>query len=333
MNAMRRALIVGIDHYKQSRMNLNCATADALAIASMLRSHQDGTPNFDCRVWADRTDTGAPITRVNLKKAVEQLFNEFRGEVLFYFSGHGSVDATGGWLVTFDGSRNDWGLSMDEICTIALKSQASDILLVLDCCHAGDCSNAALQGPGGRAASVLREDMTILASSMSREVSLAGSPNSLFTKYVLNALEGGAADTMGWITAPSIHGYVERQLGGWSQQPVYKSHATHVSVVRQCAPLVERLKLKRLIEIFPSHDFEFQLSPDFEPEDENGQIREPVAPEKVELARLFKEYRDAGLLRPSTAGEQLYWTARRSHTVVLTPRGREHWWLVKERKI
>jgi hypothetical protein len=333
MKASRRALIVGIDNYQQEGMNLNCATADAQAMASMLRSHQDGTANFDCKVWADKTHTGAPITRATLRKAVEQLFNEFRGEVLFYFSGHGSIDAMGGWLVAYDGSRHDWGLSMDEICRVAMKSQASDILLILDCCRAGELANFGLEAGGGRTAAVLREDMTILASSMPREVSLAGSPNSLFTKYVLNALEGGAADTMGWTTAPSIHAYVERRLGGWDQQPVYKSHATHVTVVRQCAPLIERLKLGRLIEVFPSHDFELQLSPEFEPEDENGHMREPIVPAKVELARLLKEYRDASLLKPSIPGEQLYWTARLSHTVVLTPRGQEYWWLVREGKI
>jgi caspase domain-containing protein len=335
MKTRRRALIVGIDHYEQQGMDLECAVADACAMESMLRSNQDGTANYDCLLWADRTDTGAPITRAALRKAIEQLFKEFRGDVLFYFSGHGSISATGGWLVTYDGSRNDWGVSMDEILKLALQSQVNDILLIFDCCHAGDFANWALQNreTGGRAAAVLREDMTFMASSMPREVSLEASGHGLFTSAVLSALEGGAADTMGWVTAPSIHAYVERRFGGWSQQPVYKSHATQVNVIRQCAPLIERLKLERLVKEFPSHDFRFQLSPEFEPEEANGELRGPICPEKVELALLFKDYRDAGLLKPTVPGEQLYWTALRSNTVELTPRGKEYWWLVKEGKI
>ena len=78
---------------------------------------------------------------------------------------------------------------------------------------------------------------------------------------------------------------------------------------------------------------QYRLDPEYEPEDEHGNVHQPVNEEKVAIAQLFKEYRDAGLLRPSMKGEQLYWTARRGHSVELTPRGREYWWLVKKEKL
>jgi hypothetical protein len=53
----------------------------------------------------------------------------------------------------------------------------------------------------------------------------------------------------------------------------------------------------------------------------------------MEIAQLFKEYRDAGLLRPSDAKQQLYWVARRSGTVELTRRGKEYWWLVRNERV
>jgi hypothetical protein len=62
-------------------------------------------------------------------------------------------------------------------------------------------------------------------------------------------------------------------------------------------------------------------------------VKEPVNQEKVAIAQLFKSYRDAGLLKPSDSTLQLYWAARRSETVELTPRGREYWWLVVNDKI
>jgi hypothetical protein len=67
------------------------------------------------------------------------------------------------------------------------------------------------------------------------------------------------------------------------------------------------------------------LDPAYEPEDEHGKVEERVNQEKVEIAHLFKDYRDGGLLRATTPKEQLFWTARRGHTVKLTPRGREYW--------
>lgn len=331
----RRALIVGIDHYQQEGMTLSSAVADARAMASLLGTHQDGMANYDCRLWADKTHADAPITCAALRQEIQELVSEFRGEILLYFAGHGSISSTGGWLVTYDGTRNNWGISMEEVFKLAFHSQARDILLVLDCCHAGDFGSCSLQSreKGSWGTAVLREDMTIIAGSMPREVSRETSGHGLFTAAVIDALEGGAADTMGWVTAPSIYAYVERRFGGWSQQPVYKSHATQVNVIRQCAPLIDRLKLRRLVKEFPSHDFRLQLCPEMEPEDTNGEVRLPGNAEKVEFAGRLKEYRDAGLIKPSENGEQLYWTARNSHTVELTPRGKEYWWLVREGKL
>lgn len=335
MMTKRRALIVGIDHYQKNGMDLKSAAADARAMEAMLKSHQDHAANFHCKLWADQADGGAPITRAALRKAIQQLFAEFRGDVLFYFSGHGNISATGGWLVTSDGDRNDWGVSMEEVLSWAMQSEANDILLILDCCHAGDFANWGFynRGSSTRTIAILREDMTVMAASMPREVAVENGDHGLFTAAILDALQGGAADTMGWVTAPSIYAYVERRFGGWLQQPVYKSNTTKVTVVRRCAPVIERLKLDRLIEVFTTHDFRFQLDPEFEPEDENGNKREPFVSEKVDLAILFKEYRDSGLLKPTIPGEQLYWTARHSHTVELTLRGQEYWWLVKQEKI
>lgn len=338
MNLKRRALIVGIDHYQQANMDLQAAVADARAMTTMLESHHGGAANYDCLLWADETDRKTPITRAALRHALHDLFSDFRGEALFYFSGHGTIGDTGGWLVTSDGAPDDWGISMEEVLGMALQSHVYDILLILDCCHSGDLGNPValntLSRPGdGRRTAALREDMTILAASLARESAIEGADHGLFTGAILSALAGGAADPMGWVTAPAIYTSIERRFGGWSQQPVYKSSATRVSVVRQCAPVVERTKLGLLRQLFASPDFQLQLDPDFEPEDEHGQMREPVHQEKVALGRLLKEYRDAGLLKTTVPGEMLFWTARLSHTVELSLRGREYWWLIENKRI
>ncbi|HTC66115.1 MAG TPA: hypothetical protein VK685_03210 [Candidatus Acidoferrum sp.] len=103
--------------------------------------------------------------------------------------------------------------------------------------------------------------------------------------------------------------------------------------MRECEPLIERLQLEQLPNFFPEADFKYRLDPEHEPEDEHGNVKQPVNKEKVTIAQLFKSYRDAGLLKPSDPKLQLYWVARRNETVELTARGREYWWLVVNRII
>jgi hypothetical protein len=329
----RRALIVGINTYKHAR-NLKKCVADAEDIAKLLWRNHDGKLNYDCKTLLDVMEDGSPITRSALREACIANFSDFKDEVLFYFSGHGALTPFGGHLCAYDSEKNDYGIPMLEIVQMCLDSRARDILLILDCCHSGDIASPSFFKAGQNdPLSLLREDMTIIASSRESEASFEGSKHGMFTQAVLDGLDGGAADHMGWVTGPSIYAYVERRFGQHMQRPIYKSHATRVAVVRECAPLIERLKLHRLVDLFPTFDYKYRLDPEYDPEDKDGNIQGPVDNKKIEIAQLFKEYRDAGLLKPSIPGEQLYWAARRSHTVELTTRGCEYWILVKDNRI
>ena len=273
------------------------------------------------------------VTRPRLREACRELF-DYTGDVLFYFSGHGSLTKVGGYLATCESEADDWGIPMQEIIDLASLSPARDILVILDCCHAGATGTPAIFGRPGdpNPLAVLRDNMTVIASSRASESSVEAGEHSLFTASVLDALDGGAADHVGWVTAQSIYAYVERGFGGWVQRPVYKSHATELTVVRRCAPLIEWFKLHEIVKHFPTADYKFELDPEYEPEDEHGNVLEPVNHEKVKLAKLFKDYRDVGLLK-STSGEQFYWVARHSGMLELTLRGREYWRLVKGKRI
>ncbi len=332
----RRALIVGINQYEKLRP-LRGATNDAKEIERLLSRNEDGGPNYECRLLLDVIEDGKPITRVSLRRACQELFANFRGDVLLYFAGHGVLTPTGGYLCTVDAEMDDWGISMQEILDLANNSVASDILLLLDCCYSGDMGNVSLLNSRSHkdalALATVRENTTILAASHAQQTSEEDTGHGLFTAAVLDALDGGAADHMGSVTAPSIYAYVEPRFGSWDQRPVYKSHATTVTPVRRCAPLIGPEELRKLVNYFNSPDYKYPLDPEHEPEDEHGNRHEPVNEEKVAIAQLFKEYRDAGLLKPSTEGEQLYWTARRSHTVELTRRGKQFWRLASSGKI
>ncbi|HVT39259.1 MAG TPA: caspase family protein, partial [Gemmatimonadaceae bacterium] len=273
------------------REMLACA-ADARAMAEVLSRHKDGTKNFDCLVWEDSTADGSPITRPRLRAALGELF-EFDGEVLFYFSGHGFLSATGGLLCTSDATTDDWGIHMQEVVDLAVQSAARHILLILDCCHGGAIANLPTMNKdsGKNPLSVLRENMTVIAASRPNEGAIEAGGHGLFTGALLDALEGGAADHMGFVSAPAVYEYASRRFTAWEQRPVYKTNATEVLSVRECEPLISRLQLQQLSTLFPSADHKYRLGPEYEPEDERGNVKEPVNKEKVAIAQLFKNYR------------------------------------------
>ncbi|TBF87926.1 caspase family protein [Rhizobium leguminosarum] len=91
----KRALFVGINHYDNSGLSdLSGCIGDAYAMHEVLSRHGDNRPNYDCLMLTSDTSR---MTRVNLRSALLELF-AFDGDVLFYFSGHGSLEETGGIL-------------------------------------------------------------------------------------------------------------------------------------------------------------------------------------------------------------------------------------------
>jgi hypothetical protein len=224
---------------------------------------------------------------------------------------------------------------MEEVVQVARVSPARQIVMIIDTCHSGDAASmpAFNTAQGASPLALIRDNMTVIAASGRAEAAIEAGGVGVFTAAVADALQGGAADHIGWVTAPSIYAYAERRFGPWDQRPTFKMNATQIPVLRQCAPLIERLRLRLLPTLFETRESKLTLDPEYEPEDEHGNVVEPVNREKVETAALLKDFRDAGLVRSSVPGEQFYWVARRSHTVELTPRGREYWLLVSTGKI
>jgi hypothetical protein len=331
----KRALLVGIDHYDRLTDLTSCGN-DVRAMEELLATNFDGTPNYACESAHDVTGSGVRLTRATLRGLLRDLFAS-PNPVVLYFSGHGVLTETGAVLCSVDGSEDDWGVPMSELLEFANQSQAPDVLIILDCCHSGAIGDAALFASGSKNtfAQYLRDNVNIMAASRAPEAAVEDvNGHGIFTAALLDALKGGAAEHMGWITAPAMYAYAERRFSGLEQQPVYKSHMTRVAVIRQCAPLIDRAKLSMLVSLFGSAASEYPLDPDYEPEvDDKGTTVGPIDAKKVEIALLLKAFRDAGLVTAVEPGEQFFWTAKRSHSLRLTARGQEYWTLVKERRI
>jgi uncharacterized caspase-like protein len=240
----KRALLVGINDYDHFT-SLNGCVADAEAMTEVLRRNGDGSVNFECRPL---TSPGLqPVTRSALRQKWRELFQDFRGDVLFYFSGHGTPTEVGGYLVTQEGTTDDPGLAMQDMVDMANKSSASSVMLILDCCFSGSAGNpASVQGGGLESQAILREGVTILAASRPTQVSMEIGGHGVFTNLVLGALRGGAANVRGQVSAASIYAYAEAALGAWDQRPLYKSHAAHLEPVRVCEPVVPDALLREM---------------------------------------------------------------------------------------
>jgi ABC-type antimicrobial peptide transport system permease subunit len=68
-------------------------------MAGVLEVNGDGSPNFAVKLRTSATET---ITKPTLREAIVALFEGDCDIVLFYFSGHGFIDKSDGYLVTTD---------------------------------------------------------------------------------------------------------------------------------------------------------------------------------------------------------------------------------------
>ena len=325
METSKRALLVGIDHYQNVNPLTGCV-ADARGMCEILERNADGSPNYECRLLTSAN--GPAITREYLRAQWHNLFDSFDGHILFHFSGHGTPTRAGGVLVTQEGTHGDPGLSMEELLVLASRSPAKSVLLLIDCCYAGQAGDPALlQGVGnGPGQALIREGLTILAASRSTETAREVAGNGVFTKLLLGALAGGAADVRGRVSAASIYAYVEQALGSWDQRPMYKSYADHLPPVRLCKPSVPDSLLRELPSLFPKEDSLYRLDPTYE------HTEKTAKPGHVAIFNKLKVLRNANLLT-TKSGKDLFFIALEAGWVKLTPLGQLYWKLAAKGRV
>src|SRR6266496_317960 len=319
---MRRALCVGIDSYSFGA--LRGCVSDAQRMAVLLEKHEDGSRNFECRsILALNGGPDNIATRAKVKQAVEQLFKDKAEVALLHFSGHGTVNNLDGYLVTQDAKAYDEGVSMTDVLKMANDSKADEVVILLDCCHSGNLGNV----PSiDNTKALLREGVSILTASRGDQVSVEASGAGLFTSLDGDALEGGAADLMGDVTAPALYTFVETVLGAWEQRPLFKSHVSKLIALRKCRPAVEITILRDLPALFPVPAEDLLLSPEFEPSFGKKNVV------KTEVFRKLQALNRVHLVVPVDA-PHMYDAAMQSKACRLTASGRYYWRLAKNNRI
>ncbi len=319
---MRRALCIGIDQYMSAPLH-GCVN-DAKRMVAVLERHQDDSPNFECRsMTAPSGSTMDVVTRAAVRQQLRQLLSEPADIALLHFSGHGTANNLDGYLVTQDASRFDEGVSMTEVLSLANNSKVAEIVILLDCCFAGSFGNVPAVD---NTKAFLREGISILTASRGDQPSVEAGGGGVFTSLVVDALEGGAADLLGSVTAPAIYAYVEAALGAWEQRPLFKAHVTRVLPLRNCIPPIERSILRDLPALFPLPAEDKPLNPAFEPTS--------PAPDEAKLGvfQKLQALNRVHLVTPVDA-PHMYDAAMKSRSCRLTRSGRYYWRLAKDGRI
>ncbi|MDY7807120.1 caspase family protein [Burkholderia stagnalis] len=324
---MRIALIVGINHYDHGNPLYGCVD-DAHAVKAILDRHGDGSINFDCRMF---TGTG-PADRVDrslLKDNVVELFKAPADIALFYFAGHGHIEATGGYLLTTDSRRGDEGLSLSEVLTIANASPARNKIIILDSCHSGIAGTL----PSAENLASLAEGLTILTASSADQYATEENGRGVFTTLLVDALHGGAANLTGDITPGSIYAHVDQSLGSWGQRPIFKTNVRQFVSLRRVLPPIPLDELRRITEFFPGRGQEFQLDPTFEPEMKGRDpgMPDPI-PENTRKFAVLQRYNRLNLVVPVDASH-MWHAAMQSKSCRLTVLGEHYRSLIEKQRI
>ncbi|MEC1158107.1 peptidase C14 [Bacillus sp. AFS015802] len=313
---LRKALVVGLNDYEVAPLE-GCVN-DAVKMETVLTKNGDGSPNFQVKHILGSAE------RKELRQAIEELFQGEDDVALFYFSGHGLVKNTGGYIVTTDAESYDEGVSMAEIMDYANNSNARDRIIILDCCNSGKM--AVKNGGRDPSLSQLSDNLTVLTSSRGNEFSMEKDGSGVFTSLLLDALEGGAADLRGNITPGSVYSYIDEALGSWEQRPVFKTNVSRFTSLRQVTPLIPLDTLRKITTYFEDPNQEIALDPTFEYTEPNHN------PDNVKVFKDLQKFVSKGLVVP-VGEEHMYYAAMNSGSCKLTALGYQYWRLVNENKL
>jgi len=215
------ALLIGISEYGEGLSSLPGTQEDISTLQRVLQNpHIGGFNQIESLPNPDRTQ---------MESTIETLFTENRDRddlVLLYFSGHGVRDDNGSLYLS---SRNTATNAQGRIRTATAvpatalqgymsRSRSRRQVLILDCCFSGAFANDMKAKQADEAIDVKTqlggEGRAVLTSSTATQVSYEKDGTSLYTRYLVQGLETGAADRDedGEITVDELHEYAREQV-------------------------------------------------------------------------------------------------------------------------
>lgn len=318
---MRKALVVGINFYDRLPELFGCVS-DAGAMEAVLARHGNGFRNFDVEhlLASGRNEA---VSRKVLKETVRELFADDIEIALLYFAGHGYIEATGGYLCASDARSGDDGLPLNEILTLANASRTRNKVIILDSCHSGIMGSS----PIAPQTALLSDGMTILTASTAEQYASEENGGGIFSSLLVDALQGGAANLVGDVTPGSVYAHIDQSLGSWERQrPVFKTNVKYFVSLRKVEPPIPLDDLLRIVKLFPTPRFEFELDPSYEPE---SGVADPA---KTAVFAILQKYNRVNLVVPVGA-PHMWHAAMESKKCRLTTLGEHYRRLVAQNRI
>ncbi|WP_260696194.1 caspase domain-containing protein [Rhizobium leguminosarum] len=302
-------MVIGIDDYGGSGRDLKGCVADAKAVADRLKTHWDGEPN--CEVITLTSDTRDVTTDV-MDDHMRRLFRGEANTVVFYFAGHGMLDAetNQGYLVSKDHSRATPGLLLSTIIDMANDASPNirSTVIILDSCHAGFVGE--VSAIRNQKLALIGKGVTVLTAADRDQEATEFDGHGLFTGILLDGLDGSAADVLGRITPAALYSLVDQTLGGYEQRPVYKANVQRFITLRKVEPRVSPAQLRKIKDYFPSASHIFPVDPSFQ--EDRGQFTKefrhiPVVAENAKVFKDMQAYYKVNLVAP--VGHPFPWDA------------------------
>ena len=216
------ALLIGVSEYEPGLNALPAAVHDVEAMRRVLRnSEMGGFADEDITVLKNPEPQ-------KVRNAIYNLFaNRKRDDlVLFYFSGHGIKDERGKLYLSTRATRKQNGklVKPSSIPASVLHESINDSrsqrqVIILDCCFSGAIATGMTAKDDGSID--LQEHLggrgrAILTSSSSTQYSFEqeGSELSIYTRYLVEGINTGAADTDGdgQISIDELHEYASNKV-------------------------------------------------------------------------------------------------------------------------
>lgn len=245
------ALVIGINEYKNPKLQLNYAVADATLFADTLK--KGASPLFD-KVEVKRLSSKEETTRENILKELKAM-QSLNPDDLFvlYVASHGTVDDGEYFLITANvGSTRTERLKTDAIGQTAFKELIGNIpatkkLIIIDTCNAGALGEAiqvAMLTRGmseDTAMKILSRAVgsTILSASTSMQEALEGyQGHGLFTYVLAEGLKGKAdKGNTGYVKTTELADYVDNEVPTLAEKIFKKAQYPTISISGQAFPI------------------------------------------------------------------------------------------------
>lgn len=329
---MKKALLVGYNYKNMEGSELFGPEDDVKLLNQVISKHFDGSINFETKIISTETE----MKRKELMDSLIELFNQDPqiNSSLFYFSGHGSQVNGKTFLVTSDAATGvNFGIEFSEIWEIVKNSKINNKIIILDCCFSGsfgiDTDEFGLSNIG-----IIPENCTVLTASYKTQPSVEVDGQGLFTKYLIEALNGGVSDILGNVTLAGIYAYLDKMFGAWEQRPSFMTNSSKFQEIKKVRPAIELQNLKKITTYFKNYDSKIKLTPEHEFKHKQKSVEKKARKPLVEMFKNLQQFFGQGLVVPIGASEPyMYFAAMENKHCELTEYGKIVWRLVKQGKL